>query len=142
MPAAKTAKKDGDRVDQAFDLIKEMTILELRDLNKRIEEEFGVTAAAPVAMMAPAAAGPAAAAAAAPAEEVEEQTEFTVVLKDMGPNKINVIKAVREVTTLGLKEAKDLVESAPVNVKEGVSKEEAEVAVNKLKDAGGTVELK
>ncbi|MCJ7491444.1 MAG: 50S ribosomal protein L7/L12 [Dehalococcoidia bacterium] len=140
MATAKTAKKDGDRVDQAFDLIKEMTILELRDLNKRIEEEFGVTAAAPVAMMAPAA-GPAPAAA-APAEEVEEPTEFTVVLKDMGPNKINVIKAVREVTTLGLKEAKDLVESAPVNVKEGVSKEEAEVAVNKLKDAGGTVELK
>jgi large subunit ribosomal protein L7/L12 len=142
MPAAKTAKKDGDRVDQTFDLIKEMTILELRDLNKRIEEEFGVTATAPVAMMAPAAAGLAPAAAAAPAEEVEEQTEFTVVLKDMGPNKINVIKAVREVTTLGLKEAKDLVESAPVNVKEGVSKEEAEIAVNKLKDAGGTAELK
>jgi large subunit ribosomal protein L7/L12 len=141
MPAAKTAKKDGDRVDQTFDLIKEMTILELRDLNKRIEEEFGVTATAPVAMMAPAA-GSAPAAAAAPVEEVEEQTEFTVVLKDMGPNKINVIKAVREVTTLGLKEAKDLVESAPVNVKEGVSKEEAEIAVNKLKDAGGTAELK
>ena len=124
MATAKTAKKDGDRVDAVFDLIKEMTILELRDLNKRIEEEFGITAAA------------------APAEEAEEQTEFTVVLKDMGPNKINVIKAVREVTTLGLKEAKDLVESAPVNVKEGVSKEEAEVAVNKLKDAGGTVEMK
>jgi large subunit ribosomal protein L7/L12 len=141
MPAAKTTKKDGDRADQAFDLIKEMTILELRDLNKRIEEEFGVTATAPVAMMAPAA-GSAPAAAAAPVEEVEEQTEFTVVLKDMGPNKINVIKAVREVTTLGLKEAKDLVESAPVNVKEGVSKEEAEIAVNKLKDAGGTAELK
>jgi large subunit ribosomal protein L7/L12 len=143
MPAAKTTKKDADRVDAAFDLIKEMTILELRDLNKRIEEEFGVTAAAPVAMaMAPAAAAGPAPAAAAPAEEAEEQTEFTVVLKDMGPNKINVIKAVREVTTLGLKEAKDLVESAPVNVKEGVSKEEAEVAVNKLKDAGATVELK
>jgi large subunit ribosomal protein L7/L12 len=141
MPATKTAKKDGDRVDAAFDLIKEMTILELRDLNKRIEEEFGVTAAAPVAMAMAPAAGPAPAAA-APAEEVEEQTEFTVVLKDMGPNKINVIKAVREVTTLGLKEAKDLVESAPVNVKEGVSKEEAETAVNKLKDAGGTAELK
>jgi large subunit ribosomal protein L7/L12 len=141
MPATKTAKKDGERVDQAFDLIKEMTILELRDLNKRIEEEFGVVAAAPVAMAAaPAAAGPAPAA--APAEEAEEQTEFTVVLKDMGANKINVIKAVREVTTLGLKEAKDLVESAPTNVKEGVSKEEAEVAVNKLKDAGATVELK
>ena len=83
MPTAKTAKKDGDRVDQAFDLIKEMTILELRDLNKRIEEEFGVTAAAPVAMAMAPAAGPAPAAA-APAEEVEEQTEFTVVLKDMG----------------------------------------------------------
>jgi len=141
MATAKTAKKDSDRVDAVFDLIKEMTILELRDLNKRIEEEFGITAAAPVAMaMAPAADGPAAAA--APVEEAEEQTEWTVVLKDMGPNKINVIKAVREVTTLGLKEAKDLVESAPVNVKEGVSKEEAEVAVNKLKDAGGAVELK
>ncbi len=140
MPAAKTSKKDGERVDQAFDLIKEMTILELRDLNKRIEEEFGVVAAAPVAMAMAPAAGPAPAA--APAEEVEEQTEFTVVLKDMGANKINVIKAVREVTTLGLKEAKDLVESAPTNVKEGVSKEEAEVAVGKLKDAGATVELK
>jgi large subunit ribosomal protein L7/L12 len=79
MPAAKTTKKDGDRVDQAFDLIKEMTILELRDLNKRIEEEFGVVAAAPVAMaVAPAAAGPAPAA--APVEEEEEQTEFTVIL--------------------------------------------------------------
>jgi large subunit ribosomal protein L7/L12 len=142
MATAKTAKKDADRVDQAFDLIKEMTILELRDLNKRIEEEFGVTAAAPVAMAMAPAAGPAPAAAAAPVEEAEEQTEFTVVLKDMGPNKINVIKAVREVTTLGLKEAKDLVESAPVNVKEGVNKEEAEVAVGKLKDAGATVELK
>jgi large subunit ribosomal protein L7/L12 len=141
MATAKTAKKDADRVDQAFDLIKEMTILELRDLNKRIEEEFGVTAAAPVAMAMAPAAGPAPAAA-APVEEAEEQTEFTVVLKDMGPNKINVIKAVREVTTLGLKEAKDLVESAPVNVKEGVNKEEAEVAVGKLKDAGATVELK
>jgi len=137
-PAAK--EKGDDRVDQAFELIKEMTILEIRDLNKRIEEEFGVTAAAPMAMaVAPAAAAPAAA---APAEEEEEQTEFTVVLKDMGPNKINVIKAVREVTTLGLKEAKDLVESAPTNVKEGVSKEEAEIAVAKLKEAGGTVELR
>ena len=145
MTPAKTSKPAtketaGDRVDQAFDLIKEMTILEIRDLNKRIEEEFGVTAAAPVAMaVAPTAAAPAAA---APAEEEEEQTEFTVVLKDMGPNKINVIKAVREVTTLGLKEAKDLVESAPTNVKEGVSKEEAEIAVAKLKEAGGTVELR
>jgi len=138
-PAAK--EKAADRVEQAFELIKGMTILEIRDLNKRIEDEFGVTAAAPVAMaMAPAAAAPAAAPA-APAEEEEEKTEWTVVLKDMGPNKINVIKAVREVTTLGLKEAKDLVESAPTNVKESVGKEEAEVAVAKLKEAGATVEL-
>jgi len=134
------AKKGEDRVDQAFDLIKEMTILEIRDLNKRIEEEFGVVAAAPVAVAAAPAAG--APAAAAPAEEEEEKTEFTVVLKDMGANKINVIKAVREVTTLGLKEAKDLVESAPTNVKEGVNKEEAETAAAKLKEAGATVELK
>jgi large subunit ribosomal protein L7/L12 len=117
-----------------------MTILELRDLNKRIEEEFGITAAAPVAMAAapvPAAAAPGAPAAAAE----EEKTEWTVVLKDMGANKINVIKAVREVTTLGLKEAKDLVESAPTNVKEGVTKEEAEAVRAKLADAGATVEL-
>src|SRR5688572_24708529 len=107
------------KVDEAFDVIKAMTILELRDLNKRIEEEFGVTAAAPVAVAAPAAASGGGAAAAAPEEE---QTEFTVVLKDFGANKINVIKAVREVTTLGLKEAKDLVESAPVNVKESIAK--------------------
>ncbi len=128
----------GDRVDQAFQVIKEMTILELRDLNKRIEEEFGVTAAAPVAV----AAAPVAVAAAAPeAAPEEEKTEFTVVLKDMGANKINVIKAVREVTTLGLKEAKDLVESAPTNVKEGVTKQEAETARDKLAAAGATVEL-
>ena len=126
-----------NRVDEAFELIKGMTILELRDLNKRIEEEFGITAAAPVAVAAPAAGAPAA----APAAEEEEKTEWTVVLKDMGANKINVIKAVREVTTLGLKEAKDLVESAPTNVKEGVTKEEAEAVRTKLTDAGATVEL-
>jgi large subunit ribosomal protein L7/L12 len=130
-----------NRVDQAFDIIKEMTILELRDLNNRIEDEFGVTATAPVAVAAaPAAAAPGAPAAADEAP-VEEKTEFTVVLKDMGANKINVIKAVREVTTLGLKEAKDLVESAPVNVKEAVSKEEAEIAQTKLTQAGATVEV-
>jgi large subunit ribosomal protein L7/L12 len=128
-----------NRVDEAFELIKGMTILELRDLNKRIEEEFGITAAAPVAVAS--AAGPAAAPAAAPAVEEEEKTEWTVVLKDMGANKINVIKAVREVTTLGLKEAKDLVESAPTNVKEGVTKEEAEAVRTKLTEAGATVEL-
>jgi large subunit ribosomal protein L7/L12 len=138
-PAEKGAA--ADRVGQAFELIKEMTILELRDLNKRIEEEFGVSAA-PIAVAAAPMAVAAAAPAAGAAEEEEEQTEWTVVLKDMGPNKINVIKAVREVTTLGLKEAKDLVEGAPINVKEGVTKEEAEVAVTKLREAGATVELK
>jgi large subunit ribosomal protein L7/L12 len=139
----KSAEKEAatDRVEQAFELIKGMTILELRDLNKRIEEEFGVSAA-PIAVAAAPVAVAAAAPAAGAAEEEEEQTEWTVVLKDMGPNKINVIKAVREVTTLGLKEAKDLVEGAPINVKEGVTKEEAEVAVTKLREAGATVELK
>jgi large subunit ribosomal protein L7/L12 len=131
---------DGKRVDQVMDLIKEMSMLELRDLNLRIQDEFGVTAAAPVAVAAPAAA--AGAGAGAPAAEAEEEkTEFTVHLKDIGANKINVIKAVREVTTLGLKEAKDLVESAPTNVKEGISKADAEEAAKKLKEAGATVEL-
>jgi large subunit ribosomal protein L7/L12 len=129
---------DGTRVDQVLDIIKEMTILELRDLNQRIQDEFGITAAAPAAVaVAPAAAG--APAEAAPAEE--EKTEWTVHLKDIGANKINVIKAVREVTTLGLKEAKDLVESAPTNVKEGVSKADAEEVAKKLQGAGATVEL-
>lgn len=140
----KKGKGMADRVEQAFDLIREMTILELRDLNKRIEDEFGVAASPPMAMMAPAGApgagAPGAGApAAAPAEE--EKTEWTVVLKDMGANKVNVIKAVREVTTLGLKEAKDLVESAPTNVKEGVPKQEAEETRAKLADAGATVEV-
>ena len=147
-PAEKEAKPKASRggkssvankIDQVFDLIKEMTVLELRDLNKRIEDEFGVTAAAPVAIAAaPAAAG----GPAAPAEAEEEQTEFTVTLKDFGANKINVIKAVREVTTLGLKEAKDLVESAPVAVKEAVAKDEAETVKKKLEEAGATVEVK
>jgi len=127
------------KVEQVFDLIKEMTVLELRDLNKRLQDEFGISAA-PVAMAAAPAAG-AAAAAAAPAVEEEEQTEFTVVLKDFGANKINVIKAVREVTTLGLKEAKDLVEGVPANVKEGLPKTEAENVVKKLQEAGATVEM-
>ena len=131
---------DGKRVDQVMDLIKEMSMLELRDLNLRIQDEFGVTAAAPVAVAAPAAAGGAAAGAPA-AEAEEEKTEWTVHLKDIGANKINVIKAVREVTTLGLKEAKDLVESAPTNVKEGISKADAEEAAKKLQAAGATVEL-
>ncbi len=128
---------DGARVDQVLDIIKEMTMLELRDLNQRIQDEFGITAAAPVAV----AAAPAAAGAPAEAPAEEEKTEWTVHLKDIGPNKINVIKAVREVTTLGLKEAKDLVESTPTNVKEAVSKADAEEASKKLQDAGATVEL-
>ena len=126
------------KIEEAFDIIKGMTIIELRDLNKKIEEEFGITAAAPAMMMAAPAAG---GGAAAPAAAEEEKTEFNVVLKDAGANKINVIKAVREVTTLGLKEAKDLVESAPVNVKEGIAKAEAETVRAKLADAGATVEL-
>jgi large subunit ribosomal protein L7/L12 len=133
-----------ERVDQVLDLIKEMTILELRDLNKRLQDEFGITAVAPVGAAAPAAAaGPAApgAPAAAPAAEEEEKTEWTVTLKDFGANKINVIKAIREVTPLGLKEAKDLVEGAPVAVKEGVPKSEAETIVKKLQEAGATVEM-
>ncbi len=123
------------KVEDALDIIKGMTILELRDLNKAIEDEFGVTAAAPMAMMAaPAAGGPA-------AEEVEEKTEFNVILKDFGANKINVIKVVRELTSLGLKDAKDLVEAAPKPVKEGVSKSDAATAKAKLEEAGATVEL-
>ena len=130
--------KDGKRVDQVLDIIKDMTMLELRDLNQRIQDDFGITAAAPVAVAAAPVAG-----AAAPAAEAaeEEKTEWTVVLKDIGGNKINVIKAVREVTTLGLKEAKDLVESAPTNVKEGISKPDAEAVVKKLQDAGATAEM-
>src|SRR3970282_1007083 len=124
---------DGKRVDQVMDLIKEMSMLELRDLNLRIQDEFGVTAAAPVAVAAPAAAAAGAGAGAPAAEAEEEKTEWTVHLKDIGANKINVIKAVREVTTLGLKEAKDLVESAPTNVKEGISKEDAEDTAKKVK---------
>ena len=126
------------KVGEALDIIKGMTVIELRDLNKLIEEEFGVTAAAPVAMAAaPVAGAPAGDGAAA----AEEKTEFTVTLKDHGENKINVIKAVREVTTLGLKEAKDLVESAPVAVKEDIGKDDAETAMKKLEEAGATVEL-
>ena len=129
-----------ERVDQVLDLIKEMTILELRDLNKRLQDEFGITAAAPLAFAAPAAAAAGAPAAAPEAEE--EKTEWTVTLKDFGANKINVIKSIREVTTLGLKEAKDLVESAPATVKEGIPKSEAETIVKKLQEAGATVEMR
>ncbi len=124
--------------EEVLTAIKSMSVLELSELVKALETEFGVTAAAPVMMGAPAAgAGPAAA-----VEEEEEQTEFTVQLVDIGANKINVIKAVREVTSLGLKEAKDLVESAPVAVKEGVAKDEANSLKAKLEEAGAKVEVK
>lgn len=134
--------KGANKVDQVLDIIKEMTILELRDLNTRIQDEFGITAAAPVAM-APAAApaGAPAGDGAAPAAVEEEKSEFTIVLKDVGANKINVIKAVREVTTLGLKEAKDLVEATPTNVKEGINKADAEAVMKKLQEAGATAEM-
>ena len=123
------------KADEVVELIKGMTILELKDLNDKIKEEFGVSAMAPMMAAAPAAGGAPAAAA------EEEKTEFTVVLKDFGANKINVIKAVREVTTLGLKEAKDLVEAAPTNVKEGVEKAEADSVKAKLVEAGATVDV-
>ena len=125
------------KIDEALDIIKGMTLVELRDLNKAIEEEFGVTAAAPVAMMASGAASDGGGAAAA-----EEQDEFTDILSDFGANKINVIKAVRELTNLGLKEAKDLVEAAPKPIRESVSKDEANAAKAKLEEAGAKVELK
>ena len=118
--------------------IKNMTVVELSELVKAIEEEFGVSAA-PVAVAAPAGAQAAQGGEAAPA--AEEKSEFTVILKAIGENKINVIKAVREVTTLGLKEAKDLVEGAPKPVKEGVNKEEAATIQKKLQEAGATVEV-
>ncbi len=127
------------KTDEILELIKGMTILELKDLNDRIKEEFGVTAMAP--MMAAPMAGGGGGGGAAPAAAEEEKTEFNVVLKDFGANKINVIKAVREVTTLGLKEAKDLVEAAPTNVKEGVDKAEAESVKAKLTEAGATVDV-
>src|SRR5712691_7621190 len=136
------AKATSNKVDQVLDIIKEMTILELRDLNQRIQDDFGITAAAPVAIASAPAAAPAAGAdGAAPAAAEEEKSEFNVVLKDTGANKIAVIKAVREVTTLGLKEAKDLVEAAPTNVKEAISKADAEAVVKKLQEAGATAEL-
>ncbi|MGE0228369.1 MAG: 50S ribosomal protein L7/L12 [Dehalococcoidia bacterium] len=125
------------KIEDALEIIKGMTIIELRDLNKAIEEEFGVTAAAPMMMAAAPAAG-----AAAPAAAEEEKTEFDLVLANFGANKINVIKAVREITALGLKEAKDLVEAAPKTVKEAMPKAEADAAKAKLEEAGATVELK
>jgi len=121
---------------QILEEISKMTVLELSQLIKDMEEKFGVSAAAAVAVAGPAAGG---AAAAAPAEE---KTEFTVMLTAIGDNKVNVIKAVREVTSLGLKEAKDLVDGAPKPVKEGVSKADADAVAKKLTDAGAKVEIK
>jgi large subunit ribosomal protein L7/L12 len=123
--------------EEIISVVKNMTVLELAELVKALEEEFGVSAAMPVSVAA-AAGAPAAAAAAAE----EEKSEFTVILKEIGENKINVIKAVREMTTLGLKEAKDLVESAPKPIKEGVNKEEADSIKKKLEEAGAKAEIK
>ena len=125
--------------DEILDAISNMTVLELSDLVKAVEEKFGVTAAAPVAVAAAPTAGGDGAAAAAGGEE---KTEFDAVLTDVGANKILVIKAVRELTGLGLKEAKDLVDAAPKAVKEGVAKEEAEQVKEKLAEAGATVEIR
>ena len=125
---------------QILEAVSKLTVLELSQLIKDMEEKFGVSAAAAVAVAAPAAGGGAgAAAAAAPAEE---KTEFTVMLTAAGDNKVNVIKAVREVTSLGLKEAKDLVDGAPKAVKEGVSKADADAVLKKLIDAGAKAEIK
>ena len=122
-----------EKITNILEEIKSLTILELNDLVKAVEEEFGVSAAAPVGVVA-------AAGAAAPA--AEEKTEFDVILASFGANKLNVIKAVRELTGLGLKDAKDMVEGAPKTVKEGVSKDEAEKIKATLTEAGATVEIK
>ena len=122
-----------ENVTKLIEEVKALTVLELSELVKALEEEFGVSAAAPVAVAAGTAAGAAAA---------EEQTEFTVVLKEVGAEKIKVIKVVREITGLGLKEAKELVDGAPKNVKENVDKAAAEEIVNKLKEVGATCEIK
>ena len=123
-----------EKITKLMDDVKSLTVLELNELVKALEEEFGVTAAAPVAAAGAVAGGAAAGAA--------EQTEFTVVLKDGGASKINVIKVVREITGLGLKEAKELVDGAPKEIKAGVSKEEADSIKAKLEEAGAAVEVK
>ncbi len=122
-----------EKITNLVEEIKALTVLELNELVKAIEEEFGVSAAAPVAVMA---------GGAAPAAAAEEKTDFDVILAEVGPNKINVIKVVREITGLGLKEAKDLVDGAPKALKEGAGKEEAEEIQKKLEEAGAKVELK
>ena len=123
--------------DELIDEIKGLSVLELADLVKALEDEFGVSAAAPIQMATVAGVAGTAEAAA----EVEEQTEFNVTLKEIGPNKIQVIKAVREVTTLGLKEAKDLVEGAPTAIREAIPREEADSLKEKLEGAGAIVEV-
>lgn len=125
------------KTEEIMATIKGMTVLELAELVKALETEFGITAAAPVMAVAAGGAAPAA----GPAKEEEEKTEFTVTLKEIGANKISVIRAVRELTSLGLKESKDLVEAAPKVVKEGVSKEEAAAAKAKLEEAGAKAEI-
>jgi len=125
--------------EEILQAIEKMSVLELAELVKALEEKFGVSAAAPVAV----AAMPGAAAAAAPAAaKEEEKTEFDVILKDVGPNKIQVIKVVRELTSLGLREAKEMVDGAPATVKTGISKEEAEAAKAKLSEQGAVAEVK
>jgi large subunit ribosomal protein L7/L12 len=121
--------------EDVIKFIENMTVLELSEFVKELEEKFGVSAAAPVAMMAMPGA-------AAPVEAAEEKTTFDVVLKDVGPQKIQVIKVVRALTDLGLKEAKDAVEGAPKTIKEGISKEDAEDAKKKLEEVGAVVEIK
>ncbi len=135
--AAKEEKTTaGGSIDQVIQMIEKMSVLELAELSKSLQDKFGVTAAAPVAQMAvPAGGGEAAA-------PEEEQTEFTAVLSTVGDKKIHVIKVVRELTGLGLREAKDLVDGAPKPVKEGVTKEEAEKVKAKLSEVGATVEIK
>ena len=128
----KTLPELSENGKKVLEIVEKMSVLELADLVKVMEDKFGVSAAAPVAV---------AAVAAAPAEEVEEKSTFDIILKEAGANKIGVIKAVREVTELGLKEAKDLVEAAPQTVKEGVKKEDAEAIKTKFEEAGAKVEL-
>ena len=127
--------------EEIIEAIKQMNVVELSDVVKALEEEFGVSAAAPVAVAAAPAAGSGPADGSSDAGAAD-QSEFEVSLKDIGPNKINVIKAVREVTSLGLREAKELVESAPTAIKEGIAKEEADEIKGKLEEAGAAVEVK
>ncbi len=134
VPAKAEKAKKATAIDEIMTTVKNMSVLELSELIKALEAEFGVSAAAPMAAVA--------APAEAAAPSAEEKTEFTVILQNMGVNKINVIKAVRELTSLGLKESKDLVESAPKAVREGVNKDEAATIKQKLEAAGATAEIK